>query len=186
MRIGIDIDSTLHHYWDHFSAIVLERHGIHLPYEDQETWQVEGLTPEQVSAVVAATHAEPHVSDAVPYEGAVETVNRWAGEGHFIHITSHRSTDSHEATAAWLDSIGLHYHELYCSHDKITRCREIGVELLIDDSPVNIERAIGEGIAAATILHPWNRELCGRLPVTAAEDWPSLERALAARLAPAA
>ena len=35
MRIGIDIDSTLHHYWDHFSEVVLERHGIDLPYENQ-------------------------------------------------------------------------------------------------------------------------------------------------------
>jgi uncharacterized HAD superfamily protein len=132
--------------------------------------------------VVAATHAEPHVSDAVPYEGAVEAVNRWADAGHFIHITSHRSTDSHDVTTAWLDSIGLRYDELYCSYDKITRCREIGVELLIDDSPVNIERAIGEGITAATILHPWNREVCGRLPVVAAEDWPSLDTALSTYL----
>jgi uncharacterized HAD superfamily protein len=185
VRIGIDIDSTLHHYWDAFSAVVLERHGIHLPYENQETWHIEGLSPDEVAAVVAATHADPHVSDAVPYEGAVEAVNRWADAGHFIHITSHRSTDSHDVTTAWLDSIGLRYDELYCSYDKITRCREIGVELLIDDSPVNIERAIGEGITAATILHPWNREVCGRLPVVAAEDWPSLDEELSTYLAAA-
>jgi len=179
VRIGIDIDSTLHHYWDPFSAEVLERHGIHLPYEEQETWHIEGLTGEQVSEIVAATHADPHVSDAVPYEGAVEAVNRWAEAGHFIHITSHRSTDSFEVTTAWLDSIGLRYDELYCSYDKITRCREIGIDLLVDDSPVNIEKAIGEGIAAATILHPWNREVCARLPVYSAQDWAGLEAALA-------
>ena len=113
MRIGIDIDSTLHHYWDAFSAVVLERHGIHLPYENQETWHIEGLSPDEVAAVIAATHADPHVSDAVPYEGAVEAVNRWADEGHFIHITSHRSSDSHEVTTAWLDSIGLHYDDFH-------------------------------------------------------------------------
>lgn len=178
MRIGIDIDSTLHHYWDQFSAIVLERHGIHLPYEGQETWHIDKLSPDEVTAVIAATHSEPHISDAVPYEGAVEAINRWADDGHFIHITSHRTTDAHDATTAWLDSIGLSYDELYCSYDKITRCREIGIDLLIDDSPVNIERAIGEGITAATILHPWNREVCARLPVVAAEDWPALKAGL--------
>ena len=186
MRIGIDIDSTLHHYWDQFSAIVLERHGITLPYDEQQTWHIGRLTPEEVSEVVAATHSEPHISSAVPYEGAVEAINRWASEGHFIHITSHRATDAHEATVAWLDAIGLEYDELYCSFDKITRCREIGIDTLIDDSPVNIERAIDEGITAATILHPWNREACERLPVVAAEDWPGLARALAPRFAPAA
>ncbi|MBU6336415.1 MAG: hypothetical protein KGR19_01190 [Acidobacteria bacterium] len=178
MRIGIDIDSTLHHYWDSFSGEVLERHGIHLPYEEQETWHIEGLSPEEVSEIVAATHSGAHVSDAVPYAGAVEAVNRWAQAGHFIHITSHRSTDSHEVTTAWLDSIGLQYDELYCSFDKISRCRELGIDLLVDDSPVNIERAIEEGMAAATILHPWNREVCARLPVASAEDWPGLETAL--------
>ncbi len=32
--------------------------------------------------------------------------------------------------------------------------------MLIDDSPVNLEDALEHGIAGATIVHPWNRELC--------------------------
>ena len=31
MRIAIDIDSTLHHYWDQFSAAAMELHGGELP-----------------------------------------------------------------------------------------------------------------------------------------------------------
>ena len=76
---------------------------------------------------------------AEPYPGAVEAVRAWHEAGHFIHITSHRATDSHDATERWLRRIGLPYDELYCSYDKVARCREIGIDVLIDDSPVNLE-----------------------------------------------
>ena len=35
MRIAIDIDSTLHHYWDLLSAAARRRFGVDLPYEEQ-------------------------------------------------------------------------------------------------------------------------------------------------------
>ena len=33
-------------------------------------------------------------------------------------------------------------------------------------------------VTAATILHPWNRELCREKDIVSAEDWPGLARAL--------
>jgi len=185
VRIAIDIDSTLHHYWDQFSDVVRRRFDVDLPYEGQQTWAIKRLEPEQVHAAVLETHSAPLVAAAVPYPGAVETVNGWHAAGHFIHITSHRSTDSHDPTVAWLDAIGLAHDELYCSYDKITRCREIGIDVLVDDSPVNLQRALEEGIVGATIVHPWNRELVAAGDVIAADDWPGLETALAPVLSPA-
>ena len=44
--------------------------------------------------------------------------------------------------------------------------------MLIDDSPDTLRRALEHGIVAATILHPWNRELCEEEDeVVCAEDW---------------
>ncbi|HZB76073.1 MAG TPA: hypothetical protein VE526_07605 [Solirubrobacteraceae bacterium] len=178
MRIAIDIDSTLHDYWEQFSAAVRRRFGVTLPYEDQITWEVTLLRPEQVRACVIETHGEKHVMAAVPYPGAVETVRAWHEAGHFIHVTSHRDVDCRPWTAAWLDRIGMPYDELYCSFDKVSHCAEIGIDLLVDDSPRNLERALDAGIRAATILHPWNRELCETEDVICAEDWPGLARRL--------
>lgn len=183
MKIAIDIDSTLHHYWDQFAAAAKRRFGVTLPYEHQVTWSVGELRPEQVHACIAETHAEPVVLAAVPYPGAVEVVTRWQRAGHFIHVTSHRSGEAHAATARWLERIGLPYDELYCSFDKVTRCIEIGVDVLVDDSPVNLSRAVDAGIRGATILHPWNRELVEEEDIVGADDWPELERKLAPFLA---
>ena len=50
--------------------------------------------------------------------------------------------------------------------------------MLIDDSPDNLRGAIDAGITAATLLHPWNRELCETEDVVCGEDWPELARNL--------
>ena len=178
MKIAIDIDSTLHHYWDVLEAAAQRRFGVSLPYEHQITWQIDQLRPEQLRACIAETHAEDTVLAAEPYPGAVEVVQRWHEAGHWIHITSHRSTKAHGATARWLENIGLPYDDLHCSYDKITRARELGIDILVDDSPVNLLGALEAGILGATIVHPWNRELVEEEDVVAADDWPGLERKL--------
>ncbi len=105
---------------------------------------------------------------------------RWHEDGHFIHVTSHRDPHTNDATARWLAQIGLPYDDLHCSHDKVGRCLELGIELLIDDSPENIARAIEHGIVVATISHPWNRDVCEEEDVICADDW----RGLAGKLDP--
>src|SRR3954471_15153882 len=180
MRIAIDIDSTLHHYWDVLSDAARRRFGIELPYEEQFDWGVTRLKPEQLTCCIDETHGDAAILAGRPYPGAVETVNAWAAAGHFIHITSHRAERAHDATERWLRDIGLQYDELYCSDDKVTRCAEISIDLLIDDSPKNIERALERGIRVATIHHPWNADVCEIEDVVCARDWAQLS----ARIAP--
>ena len=179
VRIAVDIDSTLHPYWDQLAAVAKRRFGVDLPYDEQVTWGITRLRPEQVHVCVEETHREASVLAAEPYPGAVEAIRAWHAAGHFIHVTSHRTTEAHAVTARWLERIGLPHDELYCSFDKVARCREIAIDVLIDDSPVNLMRAGEAGITAATILHPWNRDLCEEEDIVSAPDWPTLARRLA-------
>ena len=184
MKIAIDIDSTQHHYWDVLSAAARARFGIDLPYEEQYQWGITRLKDEQLQCVIEATHCERAILAGKPYPGAVEAINRWADGGHFIHVTSHRPDSAHAATEQWLRAIGLRFDELYCSSDKVSRCTQIGVDLLIDDSPLVITAATGRGITVATILHPWNEDVVAEEGVIAASDWPTLAARLEAQLAP--
>lgn len=184
MRIAIDIDSTLHHYWDVLSDAARKRFGIELPYEEQLTWGITRLKPEQLALCIAETHSDEAILAGRPYPEAVETVNRWKRAGHFIQINSHRAAAAHASTAQWLERIGLQHDELHCSDDKISRCRELGIELLIDDSPENLLRAIDHGLMVATILHPWNEEVVAEEGVLAAPDWPGLAELLEEHLTP--
>jgi len=180
MRIAIDIDSTLHHYWDRLSDAALRRFGIDLPYEEQLDWGLTRLRPDQLKLCIEETHCAEAILAGEPYPDAVETVTRWRAEGHFIHITSHRDPQAHDATADWLNHIHVPYDDLHCSDDKVGRCVELGIELLIDDSPLNLVKALEHNIVVATIAHPWNRDLCEEEDVICADDW----RGLAAKLDP--
>lgn len=179
MRIAIDVDSTLHHYWDVLSEISRRRFGIELPYEEQFTWGITRLRPDQLQLCIEESHSEQAILAGRPYPGAVDTIRKWSEQGHFIHITSHRSTACAAPTAAWLRQLGLPFDDLCCSFDKVSRCVELDIDILIDDSPLNISAAIERGIAPATILHPWNAELCEVEDVIAARDWIELARLLA-------
>jgi uncharacterized protein len=181
MRIAIDIDSTLHHYWDELAAAARRRFGIDLPYDEQHTWTISRLREEQLRAAIADTHSDAAIARARPYPHAVRIVNAWHAAGHFIHITSHRAERCRPATARWLDDIGLAYDDLHCSRDKVGRCIELNIDVLIDDSPVNLTRALEVGMVAATIVHPWNRELCEAEEIVCAEDCPALAKALERR-----
>lgn len=183
MRIAIDIDSTLHHYWEILSEISIRRFGIELPYEEQFTWGTTRLRPEQLELCIAESHSDRRILEGEPYPGAVQAVSSWHGQGHFVHITSHRSGACFGATQQWLHQIGLPFDDLYCSFEKVARCVELEIDLLIDDSPNNLADAIERGIATATILHPWNAELCEVEDVTCAADWHELQRLLEPLLA---
>jgi uncharacterized protein len=178
MRIAIDIDSTLHHYWDVLSEISLRRFGVELPYEEQFTWGITRLRPDQFQLCVQESHCDEQILAGRPYPGAVEAVRQWSRAGHFIHVTSHRDRACAHATGRWLQGIGLPYDDLCCSYNKVGRCAELDIDLLIDDSPANILAAIEAGMATATIAHPWNRDVCEVEDVVAVADWNELARLL--------
>jgi 5'(3')-deoxyribonucleotidase len=177
-RIALDIDSTLHPYWDLLAELSELRFGVKLPYEDQHGWGITALEPDQLRSLIEETHSDDNIIGAEPYPDAVETVKAWHHEGHWIHVTSHRAGATRKATERWLDQIGMPYDDLHCSYDKVTRCVELGIDVLVDDSPVNLENATAHGITGATIVHPWNAALIGRNGVVGAHDWRELRRRL--------
>lgn len=176
MRIAIDIDSTLHHYWDTLSAIALRRFGVELPYEEQFTWGITRLKPEQLRVCIEESHSDDQILAGAPYPGAVQTVKEWHEDGHYIHVTSHRDASCAPATTRWLREIGLPFDDVCCSQDKVARCVELGIDVLIDDSPLNLAAALEHGITVATIVHPWNQDVCEEEDVIAAADWAMLAR----------
>jgi uncharacterized protein len=174
-RIALDIDSTLHHYWDLLQRVARERYGVDLPYEEQRDWGITALERDAVVHCVEETHSDANIEAAEPYPGAVEAIRRWHDEGHWIHVTSHRRDSAGPATERWLHAVGIPFDDLHCSFDKVTRCVELGIHVLVDDSPVNIQRARAAGIVPATIVHPWNEQHDG---VIGARTWPELEQLL--------
>lgn len=186
-RIALDIDSTLHPYWDILQRVANERYGVDLPYEQQRDWNIGALERDALVHCVEETHSDVNIAAGTPYPDAVETVRRWHEQGHWIHVTSHRRTSAAPATERWLEAIELPYHDLHCSFEKVPRCVELEIDVLVDDSPINIERARAAGMLVATLVHPWNEDVVSAGGVIAAGDWrtlaPRIDQALAERVA---
>ncbi len=182
-RIALDIDSTLHHYWDLLDAIARERFGVELPYDEQHQWGITQLERGDLVEAIQETHSDENIENAEPYPGAVDVVRRWCADGHWIHVTSHRAVTTRAATERWLARIDMPYDDLHCSYDKVTRCVELGIDVLVDDSPVNLAAASEAGIVAATIVHPWNAKLVEGGAAIGGRDWPELAERLAPVLA---
>jgi hypothetical protein len=66
------------------------------------------------------------------------------------------------------------YDDLHCSFDKVSRCVELGIDVLVDDSPVNLRKAKEAGIVAATLIHPWNEEVVAAGDAIGAASWDEL------------
>jgi len=181
-KIALDIDSTLHDYWPLFRRVVNARHGLDLPYEEQREWGTTLLPRDQVIACIEETHSDANILDAEPYPGAVETVNEWHRSGHWIHITSHRHDYARDATTRWLERIGMAHDDLHCSFDKVSRCVELEIDVLVDDSPVNLVKAERAGIVGATLIHPWNEQVVDAGRAIGARDWRELREKLSSVL----
>jgi hypothetical protein len=72
-------------------------------------------------------------------------------------------------TERWLQKHGLVYDEIHLSYHK-TEIISTGTDVVVDDSPAVLEKAIESGALATGLLFPWNRayrdngfRLCGNL-----------------------
>lgn len=58
-------------------------------------------------------------------------------------------------------------------------CQELGVSVLIEDSPTNIKECAAVGIKTIMFTRPWNRDQVTDIKsVTPAKDWPEILKAI--------
>ena len=140
VRLAIDIDSTLHPYWDQLAEIARRRFGIDLPYDLQVTWD-DRRARARSSCRPASRRPTARSTCSPPSRTRAPSRRSARGTSRATSSTSRPTapptrTPHTERVAA--TQIGLPHDELYCSYDKIARCVEIGIDVLIDDSPVNL------------------------------------------------
>ena len=177
MRIAIDIDSTLHHYWDVLSAPRGDRFGVDLPVRVAAgPGASRCCVRDQLRLCVQETHRDAAILAAsrIPMRSRRSRAWREAGPLHPHHEPPGRRRARSTATVAGADRRALRRSVLL--EDKVARCREIGIDLLVDDSPVNIARAVDAGIAVATIATR-GTATCARTRTRSAQrDWTDLRR----------
>jgi hypothetical protein len=98
-----------------------------------------------------------HCDNHLPYPEAKDFLINIKENGYHITIASHRSPDYRKQTEKWLGKHGLVYDELHLSFQKTQLFTE-STDVVVDDSPKVLEKAVENGVMALGLLFPWNRE----------------------------
>ena len=153
----IDIDNTLWpfsnpFYWE------LKKFNRNFPTPDQwltfNIW--EGYC--SVEDFIAAINTIHHQQDSDryrPYPESRDFLSSLRKHGFHIIIASHRTPDTSQPTERWLARHGLPYDELHLSLDKTVLFPK--ADVVVDDSPLTLEKAIESGALGAGLSFPWNR-----------------------------
>ena len=124
VRLAIDIDSTLHPYWDQLAEIAQRRFGVDLPYDDAvHVGDRPRCGPSSCRPASRRPTAPSTCSPPSPTPARSRRSARWheAGPLHPHHRATARPTPTPPPSGG-CEQIGLPHDELYCSYDKIARC----------------------------------------------------------------
>lgn len=153
----IDIDNTLWQFSDAFYQ-ELRKTNRNVPTPDQWTdYDTLGAycSVEEFVAAIQAIHHNQDSDLYQPYPEARGFLSALRDHGFHVIIASHRTPATRPPTERWLARHGLVHDALHLSLDKTVLFP--GADIVVDDSPLTLEKAIECGIRAAGLSFPWNR-----------------------------
>jgi hypothetical protein len=153
-KIIVDIDNTLWNLapvlWEHLKQV-----NPQMPSPDE--WgnreSIERYLPlKEFFRVLKIVHMQQETY--APFPESESFLGGLKERGLHIIIASHRSQDALRPTANWLVKNRLVYDELHLSYDKSVLFTESWA--LVDDSPLNLDKAWKAGMVRAGLLFSWN------------------------------
>jgi len=175
MLLGIDFDDVVADSMDVIVRLHNGKYGTAFKKEDvvapmvEEVW---GGTQEEWRAKLDEFFGTKHLAELSPMAGAIPAMRELKVAGHELYIMTARSDRDVEATELWLTLHfpdvfrGVHYGQSLSDdpakrRSKAAMCKELGVELMIDDHMKNAVECAAAGIPALLFDQPWNQ---GELP----------------------
>ncbi len=157
----IDIDNTL---WQFSDAFYLELKKVNGDFPTPDRWTGPGIWEGYCSKTdfTAAINAIQRNQDSDRYRPYPESKGFLASlreKGFHVIIASHRSPATREPTERWLARHGLPYDDLHLSADKTVLFPE--ADVVVDDAPPLLKKAVECGALGAGLLFPWNRAYDG-------------------------
>ncbi|MCQ2483536.1 MAG: 2-dehydropantoate 2-reductase [Clostridia bacterium] len=174
MKIYIDFDDVICETAQFFSELVKKRFGVDVPYREMRFFNMQkafDLTDAQYDELMREGHLAESLLSYRETEGASETINKWADEGHEIYIITGRPYESYAASEEWLAKHDLGRIPLFCvdkygrSNDRCRGEHNITLEQLyamdfdfaVEDSPEALRHLLHFAkCRTAVFSRPWN------------------------------
>jgi uncharacterized HAD superfamily protein len=170
MRIAVDLDEVLAQFLQSFIDFHNEKYGTHFKLSDFHSYHLHnawGGTVEEAIEKVYQFHKTDHFKNIRPVQDAQESLQKLKKGNEIFIVTSRQNEIMHE-TEVWLDKhfpdtfSGIHFANHFSkSGIKRTKkeiCDELGIEVLIEDSPDYAIECIKPGRKIFLLNYPWNKE----------------------------
>ncbi len=155
-RIIVDIDNTLWNLapelWEGLKKVNPEMPP---PAEWDSRRSIERFMPiKEFFRVLKNIHMQQGIYP--PFPDAEYFLRGLKERGFYIIIASHRAPDTYEPTVSWMIKNRLAHDEIHLSYDKSVLFPDSIA--LVDDSPINLSKAVEAGILGTGLLFPWNED----------------------------
>ncbi len=187
MKIGIDFDDVLIDFNTGFAEYHNTTYGTAVAREDIYAFdaeQIYGITREEfLHRLHEFMLSDKHIETA-PVTGVKEALTV-LGKQHELCIVTSRSKTLSDLTEAWLQKNlpGMfkvtHYTNQFPHNEGIKKskaevCDEEGIEIFIEDSPVQVQVLINGGKKVLLFNTPWNQGVLPSSLITRVFSWKDI------------
>jgi FMN phosphatase YigB (HAD superfamily) len=153
-RIIVDIDNTL---WNLAPELWAKLKQVNPAMPSPAEWgsrqSIERFLPiKEFFRVLKEIHMRQE--SYPPFPESESFLRGFRERGFYLVIASHRSSDTYESTVRWMKKYRLAFDEIHLSYDKSILFPSSLA--LVDDSPMNLRKAVEAGILGTGLLAPWN------------------------------
>lgn len=185
MIIGVDLDDVLFNLCDSLQDWHNERFDTNFKKKDINTYFVEevwGCTQDDVRVMIAEFYNHESHFQTLPMAGAIEAIERLSKE-HTLFVVTARPKKFEESTLKWINKHFPNMFQEVCFSDNPTHdlskqkksdiCKQLGIEVFIDDAIHNAEDIADAGIPVLLLDMPWNRTEVEH-PITRVHSWEEI------------
>jgi len=153
-RIIVDIDNTL---WYLAPELWVQLKKVNPRMPSPDHWATRESLEKYMSLkeffrVLKSVHMQQEVYP--PFPESRYFLRTLKERGFHIVIASHRSQDTYAPTVNWLNKYQLSFDEVHLSYDKSVLFS--GSLALVDDSPMNLDKAVRAGLLGTGLIYSWN------------------------------
>jgi uncharacterized protein len=182
MKIGIDMDEVIANQMQKLCEFYNLKKGKLYSEKDFHTynwWEVWGISREEAENIDKEFKNSELFNKIEPVEGAIDTITLLSKTNKLFIITS-RPEKITEKTKEWvLRYLGgnidiIHSGDFWGKKkSKLEICRELGVELMIEDHIKYSKECAENGVKVILIDKPWNKDL-NHDNITRVKSWKEI------------
>jgi uncharacterized HAD superfamily protein len=191
MRIGLDMDEVLAQFLATFIVYHNEKYNTNHRLEDVhefELWKVWGGTKEEIAERIRQFVVEGRVLTLPPVPMAQMIIESLKEDNELFVITA-RHDAGRESSEKWLEEhFPETFREVHMSNDahkenssnktKADICKDIGIDIMIEDSYLYAEGIAAEGIPVILLNYSWNISKPHTDNIFRARDWSEVPKVI--------